>query len=37
MIDLNLKPKTKEEPVGMVILGVLPFVVVFWILMEAML
>ena len=34
MIDLNLKPKQEqEEPVGMVIIYVLPFVLVFFVLL----
>ena len=33
MIDLNLKPKQEaDEPVGMVIVYVLPFVMVFFVL-----
>ncbi len=37
MIDLNLKHEEKEEPLGLVILGTLPFVIVFWALIEVML
>lgn len=38
MIDLNYQPKqekTEEEPLGMVILGVLPFLLAFLFLLEA--
>ncbi len=34
MIDLNIKRKQEEEPVGLVILGVLPFVIAFVLLLE---
>lgn len=38
MIDLNLKPKTEEEePLGLVILGSLPFVaLITWIIMSGL-
>ena len=35
MIDLNLKPKKQdEEPLGMIILGLMPFAALFWALIE---
>ena len=35
MIDLNLKPKQKEEePIGMIILTLIPFAVLFLALLE---
>lgn len=37
MIDLNYKPRTKKEedtPVGVIILVMLPFAVLFWTLIE---
>lgn len=36
MIDLNMKPKKQdEEPLGMIILGLMPFVIAFVVLIEA--
>jgi hypothetical protein len=36
MIDLNLKRKKQdEEPLGMIILALMPFVALFWVLIEA--
>ena len=38
MIDLNLpKKQQEEEPLGMIIIGVLPFVMAFVALLEVML
>lgn len=35
MIDLNLKPKQQdEEPLGLIVLGLIPFAVLFWALIE---
>lgn len=36
MIDLNMKPKKQdEEPLGMIILALMPFAALFWVLIEA--
>ena len=37
MIDLNLKRETEDEPIGLIVLGCLPFVAIFWMLIEVML
>ena len=37
MIDLNIKRKQEEEPLGLIILGCLPFVVIFFTILEVML
>lgn len=35
MIDLNLKRKQQDdEPLGMIILGLMPFAALFWALIE---
>ena len=35
MIDLNMKPKKEdEEPLGMIILALMPFAALFWMLVE---
>ena len=35
MIDLNMKPKKQdEEPLGMIILALMPFAGLFWLLIE---
>lgn len=35
MIDLNLKPKQQDdEPLGMIILALMPFAALFWALIE---
>ena len=36
MIDLNLKKEAKEqeEPLGLVILALMPFAMLFWVLIE---
>jgi len=34
MIDLNIERKQEEEPIGLVILGALPFVIAFVMLLE---
>lgn len=35
MIDLSLKPKkTDEEPLGLIVLGLIPFAALFWALIE---